>query len=99
MAYTYNDCKTARDEISAGILANKKRVEQSKAAINTAVGDLNGMTAKYAPFIDAINADALANQDDIAYQMAKSESDKLVGEFLDLLAEAQAVQAAIAAVG
>ena len=91
----YSERKVALDEIAVRIRANAKRLTQARQTVATAEADLTAMTTDYAGIVADINADALANPNDEAFQLQKVEKDKLVAEFQALMTKATNVKDAI----
>jgi hypothetical protein len=99
MALTYSQIKTGLDQLAADIAAETNRISSGSGQIAMAQGNLAGFTAKYTSLIQAITTLYNAGTTDPAAMVSKSESDKLVAEYNTLKARADALVAALAAVG
>ena len=92
---TYTETKATLDEIANRSEANRKRLEQAKAQIATALADLTAMAAAYNAFVTQLNSDAAANPADDAWQTALAEKNQMVSDFQSLKTRAQAIDTAI----
>ena len=81
---TFSDMKYALDEISRKNARGRQLIEAAHTDLVRVQSDLGAMTAEYTAIIGEINQAAIDNPSDVAYQMAKSEKDKLVANFQSL---------------
>ena len=95
MALTYTEIKTALDEIAQRSTQNSKRVAQAKATLTQAQSDLVAMQTVYSAVVTDLNAAAIANPDNAAWQAAKAEIDQLVADFNTIKAEVDALVTAV----
>ena len=91
MTTTFTQTKATLDEIAARSEQNRKLMVQAKALIAQAVSDLGAMPATYMAFITDLDAAAVANPTDGAWQTAKAEKDQMVTDFQALKAAADAL--------
>jgi len=78
---TYTEVKQALDEIAERTVRNQQRTTQATDLLVQVQTDLQTMTTAYTTLISELNAEALANPDDMAWQTAKAEKDRLVADF------------------
>ena len=81
---TFSDMKYALDEISRKNARGRELINAARTGLVRVQSDLGSMTAEYTAIISEINQAAIDNPEDIAYQTAKSEKDKLVANFQSL---------------
>lgn len=81
---TFSDMKYALDEISRKNARGRQLIEAARAGLARVQSDLGAMTSEYTSIVTDINQAAIANPTDDAYQLLKSEKDKLVADFQDL---------------
>ena len=86
---TFSDMKYALDEIAKHTSMNKATIERARKSLVDAQYNLNAMQTKYSGVVSDINQAAIENPGDVAYEMAKSEKDKLVADFQELKAYAE----------
>ena len=86
---TFSDMKYALDEIAKHTSMNKAAIERARKSLVDAQYNLNAMQTKYSGVVSDINQAAIENPGDVAYEMAKSEKDKLVADFQALKAYAE----------
>lgn len=94
MASTFSQIKSGLDDISSKNSKNRSMLSSSRASLLSAQANLAGMTAAYSGLVADINDAATANPTDEAYQLAKSEKDKLVSDFQSLKTYCDALIAA-----
>lgn len=92
---TYTETKAILDEIATRSEANRKRIEQAKAQISTALADLTAMGSAYSGFATQLNTDAAANPGDGAWQNALAEKDQMLVDFQALKTRATDIDTAI----
>ena len=78
---TYSEIKAVLDEIAGETSKNQKLTASSRVRLVTAQTNLASMPGKYGSIISDIDQAAIDNPNDDAYQLAKSEKDKLVVDF------------------
>jgi hypothetical protein len=88
---TYTQTKATLDEIAVKSESNRKRLVDARAAVASVEAALQTMQNQYSAFIAEVEADALANPADPAWQAAKAEKDRLVADFLAVQTKAQAI--------
>ena len=93
---TYAENTTALDEIRQRIGQNQSRLTQAETIVTQAEGDLEALVTQYATIIADIDAKAIADPDNAAWQHAKAEKDLLAAEFVALKATATAKKNALA---
>lgn len=91
----YFEVKATLDTIAQRIQSNVEAVGTARKFVNNVVGDLTAMQSDYAALVSEIDAAAAADPTDRAWELAKSEKDKLVTEFLAHKATAEALQSAM----
>jgi t-SNARE complex subunit (syntaxin) len=92
---TFTEAKTALDEIAERSTRNKQRVDQAKALLSQVQTDLSTMATAYTAIIADIDAAAVANPTNAAWETAKAEKDQLVADFLALQTEVDALVTAV----
>jgi len=92
---TFTETKATLDEIATRSEANRKRLEQAKILIATALSDLGVMNTAYSPFVTQLNIDAAANPADQAWINAKAEKDQMVSDFTALQTRANSMNTAV----
>lgn len=92
---SFTQTKATLDEIASLSEGYRKKLEQAKAAINSASVGLNGMGSAYSAFIAQLDIDAATNSTDAAWIAAKAEKDQMVADFLALKATAAALLVAV----
>lgn len=84
MASTFSQIKSGLDEISDRNKRNREHLARARDFIVKAQTDLTTMQTEYSTLVADINQAAIDNPTDQAYQLAKSEKDKLVADFQSL---------------
>jgi len=92
---TYTTTKVGLDEISQRSEQNRKKLEQAKALINSAISDLTAMGTTYADFVSQLNIDAAANSGDAAWEAALAEKNELQADFQAEKSRAVIMQTAV----
>jgi hypothetical protein len=88
---TYTQTKATLDEIAVKSETQRKSLVNARSAVASVEAALQTMQNQYSAFIAEVEADALANPADPAWQAAKAEKDRLVADFLAVQAKAQAI--------
>ena len=94
----FSTTKNKLDEISSRIQHNRDVVNMVMTNISGVVIDLTSMTADYAAVVTEIDTQAAANPSSDAWQLALSEKELLVAEFLALKTHAQNLKTAMESV-
>lgn len=84
MASTFSQIKSGLDEISDRNKRNREHLARARDFIVKAQTDLAAMPGEYTSLVQDINQAAIDNPTDQAFQLAKSEKDKLVANFNSL---------------
>lgn len=78
---TYSEAKAYLDEIAAKNKAAKDSLRTAKQGATNVKALLGGMAAQYGPVVTAINAEAAANPNDKAWEVAGAEAAQMVADF------------------
>ena len=95
---TYAEVKETLDGVATRIRRNISNLDSARSFVDNAVNDLTAMGSAYAEIVTEIDAQAAANPNSEAWQLALSEKDILVAEFQALKTTAQNLKDAMESV-
>ncbi len=93
MALTYTTTKSTLDEIANAIRTAENRLERARVQLETAEASLAAMPTKYGDFVTELDAEALAQANDL-WDQAKAQKDAMVADFNALRTRAEDLLAA-----
>lgn len=88
MALTYTTSKRPLDLIAAKVDTAGNRLAQARDLIAQAESELAALGSTYSGFVTELDAAAVANPSDPAWQAAKAEKDLMVSDFNSMKARA-----------